>query len=116
MQDFLSFVVHGKLSFMRREVGNGFRIGLSLSIMPNILEYSIYGVKSVRARGRSRTTVTSKMELFVIIAYDLDVAAVLDLPLQVTEVFKIEYKFLLNISNKYWSSCHNDFSLSDANG
>ena len=88
MQDFLSFVVHGKLSFMRREVGTG------LSIMPNILEYSIYGVKSVRARGRSRTTVTSKMELFVIIAYDLDVAAVLDLPLQVTEVFKIEYKFV----------------------
>ena len=71
-----------------------FRIGLSLSIMLNILEYSIFGVKSVRARGRSRTTVTSKMELFVIIAYDLDVAAVLDLPLQVTEVFKIEYKFV----------------------
>ena len=89
-----------------------FRIGLSLSIMPNILEeYSISGVKSVRARGRSRTTAPSKMELFVII-----VNGVQNLPLQVTEVFKIESKFLLNILNKYWSSCHNDFSLSHANG
>ena len=89
-----------------------FRIGLSLSIMPNILEeYSISSVKSVRARGRSRTTAPSKMELFVII-----VNGVQNLPLQVTEVFKIEYKFLLNILNKYWSSCHNNFSLSHANG
>ena len=97
--------------------------------MPNIVEqHSISDVKSARVRSRSRAAATSKMELFMIIVNGfqpltiitkcliLDDAAVLDLPLQVTEVFKIEYKFLLNISNKYWSSCHNDFRLSDANG